>query len=72
MWERALPGSIVGEKSEFKFSVLKTKLSEFLRSSNQCPGSFERTASFNQKENRQVKGYEHSHSIYEEIEAQRL
>ena len=72
MWERALPGSIVGEKSEFKFSVLKTKLSELLRSSKQCPGSFARTASFNQKENLPVNGFEHSHSIYEETEVQRL
>lgn len=60
------------EKSEFKFSVLKTKLSELLRSSKQCPGCFACTASFNQKENLQVKGYEHSHSLYEETEAQRL
>ena len=69
---QASHGSIVGEKSEFKFSVLKTKLSELLRSSKQCPGSFACTASFNQKENLQVKGYEHSHSLYEETEAQRL
>ena len=55
-----------------KVKKRKKKISELLRSSKQCPGSFVRTASFNQKENRQVKGYEHSHSIYEEIEAQRL
>ena len=59
-------------KNPISILCIKKKLSELLRSSKQCPGSFERTASFNQKENRQVKGYEHSHSIYEETEAQRL
>ena len=31
--------------------LLKTKLSELLRSSEQCPGCFARSSSFNQKEN---------------------
>ena len=59
-------------KNPFQFSVLKKNLSGLLRSSNQCPGCFARFSSFNQKENRGVKYYQHSHFIYEETEAQRL
>ena len=69
---KALYGQIFGEKIRFKFSVLKTKLSELHRLSKQCPGSSACTTSFNQKENLRVKGYENYYSIYEETEAQRL
>ena len=43
---------LLGEKTQFQFSVLKKKLSELLRSSKQCDGCFALSCSFNQKENR--------------------
>ena len=39
------------EKTQFQFSLLEKKISELLRSSEQCPGCFARSSSFNQKEN---------------------
>ena len=59
-------------KNPISIFCIKKKLSELLRSSKQCSGSFARSSSFNQKENRRVKCYQHSHFIFEEIEAQRL
>ena len=39
------------EKTQFQFSLLEKKISELLRSSEQCPGCFACSSSFNQKEN---------------------
>ena len=41
---------MLGKKPNFNTLYLK-KLSELLRSSKQCSGSFARSSSFNQKEN---------------------
>ena len=59
-------------KNPISILCIKKKLSELLRSSKQCSGCFACSSSFNQKENRGVKCYQHSHFIYEETEAQRL
>ena len=59
-------------KNSISILCIKKKLSELLRSSKQCPGCFACSSSFNQKENRRGKCYQHSHCIYEETEAQRL
>ena len=62
----------LGKKTPISILSIKKKLNVLLRSSKQCPGCFALSSSFNQKENLQVRCYQHSHFIYEETEAQRL